>query len=48
MDAGSFMFVYDTNTNNFNPIRFDKFIDEVSFTAARYLRKDVIILLLNL
>ncbi|XP_026725818.1 uncharacterized protein LOC113492532 isoform X2 [Trichoplusia ni] len=41
MDAGSFMFVYDTNTNNFNPIRFDKFIDEVSFTAARYLRNHI-------
>ncbi|CAD0195622.1 unnamed protein product [Chrysodeixis includens] len=41
MDAGSFIFVYDTNTNNFNSIRFDKFMDEVSFTAARYLRNHI-------
>ncbi|PZC71131.1 hypothetical protein B5X24_HaOG214035 [Helicoverpa armigera] len=41
MDTGSFMFVYNSKTNNFNAVRFDKFTDEVAFTAARYLRSNI-------
>uniref|UniRef100_A0A2A4JJW1 Uncharacterized protein n=1 Tax=Heliothis virescens TaxID=7102 RepID=A0A2A4JJW1_HELVI len=41
MDTGSFMFVYNSKTNNFNAVRFDKFTDEVAFTAARYLRNNI-------
>ncbi|XP_075987219.1 uncharacterized protein LOC142983904 isoform X2 [Anticarsia gemmatalis] len=41
MDAGSFMFVYNTDTNNFNLTQFEKFINEVAYTAARYLRNNL-------
>ncbi|CAB3236949.1 unnamed protein product [Arctia plantaginis] len=41
MDAGSFIFVYNSKTQNFNSLQFEKFMDEVAHTAARYLRNDV-------
>lgn len=41
MDTGSFMFVYNGKINNFNLVRFEKFADEVAYTAARFLRNDI-------
>ncbi|KAJ8734181.1 hypothetical protein PYW07_014732 [Mythimna separata] len=41
MDSGSFIFVYNSKTNNFNLVRFEKFADEVAYTAARFLRNDI-------
>ncbi|KAJ8734645.1 hypothetical protein PYW08_013895 [Mythimna loreyi] len=41
MDTGSFIFVYNSKTNNFDLMRFEKFADEVAYTAARFLRNDI-------
>ncbi|KAM3966786.1 torsin interacting protein isoform 3-T3 [Aphomia sociella] len=39
-DTGSFIFVYNSKSNNFNPMELDKFINDVAATSAQYLRND--------
>ncbi|XP_059047521.1 uncharacterized protein LOC131842961 isoform X1 [Achroia grisella] len=39
-DTGSFIFIYNSNSNNFNSVVFNRFMNDVSSTSAQYLRNN--------
>ncbi|XP_045761681.1 uncharacterized protein LOC123864942 isoform X2 [Maniola jurtina] len=39
-DTGSFIFAYNSKSNNFNPVMFNNFIEDLAATASRYLRNE--------
>ncbi|XP_047541078.1 uncharacterized protein LOC125073973 isoform X2 [Vanessa atalanta] len=39
-DTASFIFVYNSESINFNPKRFDNFIEDIAATTSRYLRNE--------
>ncbi|XP_013183461.2 uncharacterized protein LOC106129448 isoform X1 [Amyelois transitella] len=39
-DAGSFVFAYNSNSDRFDPDQFNKFMDDIALSTARYLRND--------
>ncbi|XP_072935041.1 uncharacterized protein [Epargyreus clarus] len=39
-DTGSFIFAYNSDRNNFNPVNFNNFVNELASAAARYLRNN--------
>ncbi|CAG5042013.1 unnamed protein product [Parnassius apollo] len=39
-DAGSFIFAYNSQSTNFNPIFLNNFINDIAFAAAKYLRNE--------
>lgn len=41
MDTGSFMFLYNSKTHNFDSSQFEKFINDVAYAAAKFLRNDI-------
>nr|XP_026484437.1 uncharacterized protein LOC113392299 isoform X2 [Vanessa tameamea] len=39
-DTASFIFVYNSESINFNPVRFNNFIEDIAATTSRYLRNE--------
>ncbi|XP_053600972.1 uncharacterized protein TORIP isoform X3 [Plodia interpunctella] len=39
-DAGSFVFAYNSNSDQYDPVQFNKFMNEIAASTARYLRND--------
>ncbi|XP_045451896.1 uncharacterized protein LOC123660918 [Melitaea cinxia] len=39
-DTASFIFAYNSNSNNFNGLKFNNFIDDIAATTSRYLRNE--------
>ncbi|XP_069354126.1 uncharacterized protein [Maniola hyperantus] len=39
-DTGSFIFVYNSKNDDFNPVMFNSFIEDLAATASRYLRNE--------
>ncbi|XP_038208743.1 uncharacterized protein LOC119830007 isoform X2 [Zerene cesonia] len=39
-DTASFIFTYDSGMENFDPVKFNKFMDNMASAASRYLRND--------
>lgn len=39
-DTASFIFAYNSNSNNFNVLRFNNFINDIAATTSRYLRNE--------
>ncbi|XP_050359585.1 uncharacterized protein LOC126779536 isoform X2 [Nymphalis io] len=39
-DTASFIFVYNSDSVNFNPMRFNNFVEDIATTTSRYLRNE--------